>query len=83
MFKLSNDLSILISNFFQASIRATACWFNMTCALSGENGFTNLNPDNMTDQERFRYHGLIRDITNVRKASFNTKVYTPDTNYTN
>ena len=52
-----------ISQLLQAdaSIRAKACWFNVTCAL----GATAAKAfEDMGDEEKMEYNNLMRDLTN-------------------
>ena len=47
-----------------ASIRAEACWFNLTCTLA-QKGITDPDPSKMDDAQKEEYNSLIRDITNT------------------
>ena len=60
-----------ISQLLQAdaSIRAKACWFNVTCAL----GATAAKDfDDMDDEEKIEYNNLMRDLTNGNTDALNS-----------
>ena len=60
-----------ISQLLQAdaSIRAKACWFNVTCAL----GATAAKAfEDMDDEEKMEYNNLMRDLTNGNTDALNS-----------
>ena len=60
-----------ISQLLQAdaSIRAKACWFNVTCAL-GEKA--NVDPELMDEKEKEEFKNLMRDLTHANTDALNS-----------
>ena len=56
-----------------ASIRAKACWFNISCALaSNGQSLADLDPDKMDDKQKAEFNQLIRDVTKANTDALNS-----------
>ena len=52
-----------------ASIRAKACWFNVTCALGDK---ASVDLDQMGDKEKEEFKNLMRDLTHANTDALNS-----------